>query len=80
MIEEMREYVGEHHEAAGEPHLANAYPAQPPRNAGRTVDRPHIDNCRCQYSHVDLYAGRVKGNLQKKPGVSLRKKARCPKL
>ncbi len=27
MIEEMRKNVGEHHEAAGEPDLANAYPA-----------------------------------------------------
>ena len=27
MIEEMRKNVGEHHEAAGKPHLANAYPA-----------------------------------------------------
>jgi hypothetical protein len=27
VIEEMREYVAKHDEAADEPHLANAYPA-----------------------------------------------------
>src|SRR6266851_5762420 len=33
VIEEMRKYVGEHDEAANQPHLANADPAQPRREA-----------------------------------------------
>jgi hypothetical protein len=33
MIEEKRKYVGEHDEAANQPHLANADPAQPRRDA-----------------------------------------------
>jgi hypothetical protein len=33
VIEEMRKYVGKHHEAGSQSHLANAYPAQPCRDA-----------------------------------------------
>jgi hypothetical protein len=54
MIEEMRENVGKHDEATREPHLADADPAQPPRNARRSVRRADIDDCGCQYSHVEF--------------------------
>jgi hypothetical protein len=33
VIEEVGKDVGEHDEAAEQPHLSNAYPAQPPPNA-----------------------------------------------
>src|ERR1700694_5650414 len=48
MVEEMQKYVGKHHEAAGEPHLANAYSAQPRRNGRRLVDGAYVNNCGCE--------------------------------
>jgi hypothetical protein len=49
VIEEMRENLGEHHEAAGEAHLPNADAAQPIRNLRRPVrpGRAHVDDCWC---------------------------------
>src|SRR5260370_5303518 len=78
VIEEMRKDVGKHHEAASEPHLANAYPAQPRHDARCRVYGTYIENCGGLQSHVEflLYCLTGEKNLQKMARVSLRKKAR----
>ena len=62
VIEEMRENVGEHDEAASEAHLPNPDAAQPIGNSRRPVrcGRAHVDNCWCQYRHeMNSFIGRI---------------------
>ncbi len=63
VIEEMREDVGEHHQAAGDAHLPHADAAQPRRylRRGFCAGRAHINDRRCLQRHASptLPTGRV---------------------
>jgi hypothetical protein len=54
VIEEMRKDVGKHHEAAREPHLAHAYPAQPSLKARYLTCGAYIDDCGGLQSHIEF--------------------------
>src|SRR3981189_571115 len=66
MIEEVRENVGKHDEAANQPHLPDSDSLQPPHDARRPVCGARINDYRCVQGHAELvrFAG-VKGSRGK---------------
>src|SRR4051812_23933783 len=56
MIEEVRKYVGKHHETANQPHLAHADSTQPRNKAGRAAcfGRTDVQDCRCLQRHAEF--------------------------
>jgi hypothetical protein len=68
-----------HHEAANQPHLAHADPAQPRREASRLVYvcSAHVDDCGCLQSHLCRI---TEGKFGRKAGDRAYEKSKCRRL